>query len=161
TQQQIEKSGLSWEDLLNDYDAIVKSFLHRQHGEELSFSSELDQIEKAYVALAEKAKKLDPTLATAILAEKSKQAKQFEQLGSRLIRAEKQHQETNLKRIQKLKEKLFPQGGLQERYDNLITYYNVYGSKFIEAMVTICDPMESSFKVVLLEQAEIPPQEAG
>ena len=101
--------------------------------------------------LAAKAEKIDPTLAKAILAEETKQSKQFDQLASRLLRAEKQLQETHLKRIQKLKEKLFPEGGLQERQENFLSFYATYGSQWIETMVRICNPLEGKFTVVELK----------
>lgn len=152
TANQIEKADLTWEDLLHEYDVIVKSFLTRHSQTNLNFEEESALLSKAYAQLAAKAEKLDPTLATAILAEQHKQIKQFEQLGSRLLRTEKQLQETHLKRIQKIKERLFPEGGLQERYENFLPYYAVYGARWIDAMVEICDPLEEKFTVVQLQE---------
>jgi bacillithiol biosynthesis cysteine-adding enzyme BshC len=132
TSTQIEKAELTWEDLLDEYDVIVKKFLLRQSGSNLEFEEEQRLIKDAYEALAAKAERIDPTLAKAILAEESKQSKSFEQLGSRLLQ-EKNNTETNLNRIKKLKEKLFPDGGLQERHDNMLSYYADHGrscSKF-------------------------------
>jgi len=148
TVAQIEKAGLTWEDLLAEYDSIVKSFLHRQSTGDLTFEEEQKRINGAYDELAAKAQRLDPTLASAILAEKSKQIKAFEQLGSRLLRAEKQNQETNLNRIKKLKEKLFPDGGLQERHDNMMSFYAAYGKDLINDLITVCDPMEEKFTIL-------------
>jgi uncharacterized protein YllA (UPF0747 family) len=147
---QLEKADLQWEDLLDDYDTIVKNYLRRHSQTDLQFDAELKLINEAFERLAQKAEKIDPTLAKAILAEEVKQSKQFEQLGSRLMRAEKQMQDTNLKRIQKVREKLFPEGGLQERYENFLPYYAVHGQKWIDAIVKICDPLEEKFTVVEL-----------
>jgi bacillithiol synthase len=148
TMAQIEKAELTWEDLMDDYDAIVKSFLHRQHGGDLAFDEEQKLIHDAYAALAAKAQRIDPTLATAILAEESKQAKTFEQLGSRILRAQKQQQETSLNRIKKLKEKLFPEGGLQERHDNMMSFYAAYGKDLLEDLISVCNPMEEKFTIL-------------
>ena len=148
---QMQKADITWEDLLSDYDSIVKSYLKRHSQAELSFEEEQQMIKSAYEALSAKAEKIDPTLASAILAEETKQSKQFEQLGSRLMRAEKQLQDTNLKRIQKLKEKLFPENGLQERNENFLSFYAQYGPKWIEDMITICDPFDENFIVVELQ----------
>ena len=107
-------------------------------------------MEQAFNALAVKAEKVDPTLAKAILAEQSKQVKSFEQLGSRLLRAEKQHQEVQLKRIQKLRERMFPENGLQERHENFLPFYTQYGPAWIDRLVPLCDPLEGKFTVVEL-----------
>ncbi len=149
--EQMAKTDLLWEDLLADYDAIVKSYLLRHSQSDLTFDKELEMIKSAHLQLAAKAEKIDPTLAKAILAEETKQSKQFDQLASRLLRAEKQLQDTQLKRIQKLKEKLFPEGGLQERQENFLSFYATYGPQWIEAMVRICNPLDEKFTVVELK----------
>lgn len=151
TSAQMQKADITWEDLLSNFDTIVKSYLKRHSQAELSFEDEQQLIKTAYENLAAKAEKIDPTLAKAILAEETKQTKQFEQLGSRLMRAEKQLQDTNLKRIQKLKEKLFPENGLQERHENFLSFYAQYGPEWIEAMITICDPFNENFIVAELQ----------
>ncbi len=152
TATQITKADLTWEDLLQDYNAIVKVYLHKHSQTDLAYTTELEMLKSAYSNLSSKAEKLDPTLSKAILAEESKQVKQFEQLGSRLMRAEKQLQDTNLKRIQKLKEKLYPENGLQERHENFLSFYAQYGSIWIEAMIEICDPFKESFTIVELQE---------
>ncbi len=150
TASQMQKSALTWEDLLLDNDALVKAYLMRHSHTDLEFTGEMQKINEAYTSLAAKADKLDPTLSKAILAEETKQLKQFEQLASRLMRAEKQLQETNIKRIQKLKEKLFPENGLQERHENFLSIYAQYGATWITDLVSFCDPFVEKFMVAEL-----------
>lgn len=150
TAAQLEKADIGWEDLLGEYDTIVKTFLVKHSETDLSFEEEKKMIHEAYIALSNKAQRLDPTLATAILAEETKQSRVFEQLGSRLMRAEKQQQETNLNRIKKLKDKLFPNGGLQERHDNMMGFYSTSGKTMLETLITVCDPMEEKFTILCL-----------
>jgi bacillithiol biosynthesis cysteine-adding enzyme BshC len=144
----MQKSDLTWEDILPDLDTIIRKFLKSHSQAELDFAEELKLIVTAFHSLAGKADKIDPTLSKAILAEETKQSKAFEQLGSRLLRAEKQLQDTNIKRIQKLKEKLFPANGLQERHENFLTFYAQYGDAWIDSMISICDPMNEKFTVL-------------
>ena len=156
SKSQMDKLELTSLDILPGYDAIVKMYLRKHSQNELKFDEELEMIQKAYALLAAKAEPYDPTLSKAMLAEQTKQVKQFEQLGSRLLRAEKQLQETNLKRIQKIKEKLFPDGGLQERHDNFLSIYADYGPQWIETLVEICDPMERKFMILELPLQQEP-----
>ncbi len=153
TNEQLVKLDLNVMDLLPDYDSIVKTYLQKHSQNELNFEEELGMINKAYALLAAKAEHIDPTLSKAMLAEQSKQAKQFEQLGSRLLRSEKQMQETNIKKIQRLKEKLFPNGGLQERQENFLSFYANYGSSLIDALIKNCDPFKSKFIVLQLQDS--------
>jgi bacillithiol biosynthesis cysteine-adding enzyme BshC len=151
---QLDKLSLQSEDLLATYDSLVKTYLHTHSQNELSYDEELELIRKAYDMLAAKADHIDPTLATAMLAEQSKQMKQFDQLGSRLLRSEKQLQETNLKRIQRIKEKLFPEGGLQERHENFVSFYANYGPQWIDQLVDVCDPWEEKFMILELQDQQ-------
>ena len=86
------------------------------------------------------------------MAEESKQSKTFEQLGSRLLRAEKHQQETQLNKIQRIREKLFPHGGLQERHENFLSFYGEYGPALIDELIKICDPWIEKF--ILVEPAQ-------
>ncbi len=154
TKAQLDKIELNWQDLLSPYDSIVKTYLRKHSHNELSYEEELEMIRKAYALLVSKAEQIDPTLSKSMLAEQSKHIKQFEQLGSRLLRSEKQLQETNLKRIQRLKEKLFPDGGLQERHENFLSFYANYGPQWIEGLVDICNPWEEKFMILELKDPE-------
>lgn len=150
TNEGMVKTGLSWKDMIDDYDNIVKSYISEHSKANIEVTIELNMLKSAYRLLEEKAELIDPTLATAIKAEEKKQLKQFEQLGSRLVRAEKQHQETALKRIKKLKDKLFPGDGLQERYENFLPYYSQKGDQWLELIINHSDPLESKFTILIL-----------
>jgi len=149
---QLAKLGLEWKDMLKDLNSIIKKYLHIHNEADLNYEAELKMIREAYAQLASKAEKKDPTLAKAIIAEESKQIKQFEQLGSRLMRTEKQQQETQIKRIERLREKLFPGGGLQERHENFLSFYSAEGPQWIDEMVRICDPWQEKFVLVELSE---------
>lgn len=148
TSNQLQKAGLKTEDMFLELNALIKKFLNLQSGENINFADELRMLEDAYDQLAAKAQKKDATLSTSILAEKIKQAKLFEQLGSRLMRAEKQQQDTVIKRIERIKEKLFPEGGLQERHENFLSYYAKGGKEWIDEIVMLCDPWLEKFLVI-------------
>lgn len=150
TKQGLEKTDMGWEDFMQDYDVIVKHYLSEHSKAELEVNVELGMLKAAYTSLEEKAQIIDPTLAKAIQAEETKHLKQFEQLGSRLLRAEKQQQETAMKRIRKVKDKLFPEDGLQERYENFLPYYSMLGDDFITSVIASSDPMVSKLTILFL-----------
>ena len=152
TSAQIEKLELSPNDMFRNPDAIVKKYLQNHSKTELTYEQEMQMIHTAYRDLAGKAEKIDPTLSKAILAEESKQVKVFDQLGSRLLRTEKQQQDTQIKRIQRIKEKLFPGGGLQERNENFLSFYANTGPALIDSIVETCDPWIEKFTLVELAE---------
>lgn len=150
--QQLDKLGIEWKDMFRDLNAIVKTYLQKHSQSDLNYSPEMEMIRNAYQQLAAKAKKMDPTLASAIQAEEIKQLKQFEHLGSRLMRTEKQQQDNQVKKIERLKEKLFPGNGLQERHENFLSYYASFGPAWIDDMVKTCDPLMEKFILAELTQ---------
>ncbi len=152
TKNQLQKLELEYRDLMQESNHMVKTYLKKHSQTDISYEQELDQLQKAYVSLAAKAEKIDPTLSKSILAEENKQAKAFEHLGSRLLRAEKQQQETQLKKVERVRERLYPGNGLQERQENFLPYYAAQGQEWIDEMVRICDPFVEKFIIVELAQ---------
>ena len=152
TKNQLQKLGLDHHDLMQEMNVMVKNYLKKHSQKDISFDQELEQLQKAFASLAAKAEKIDPTLSKAILAEENKQAKAFEHLGSRLLRAEKQQQETQLKKIERVREKLYPGNGLQERQENFLPYYAAQGQQWIDEIIQICDPFVEKFMIVELAQ---------
>ncbi len=150
TNDGMHKTGIRWNDLLPDYDSVVKHYISKHSKADIEVTDELNMLKAAYQSLEEKAALIDPTLSKAIQAEEQRQLKQFEQLGSRLMRAEKQQQDITLKRIAKLKDKLFPEEGLQERYENFLPYYSQRGPKWIETIIEHSNPLESKFTILSL-----------
>ena len=72
---------------------------------------------------------------------------------AKIIKSEKQKQETNINQIRKLKDKFLPDGILQERYENFSPYYLKYGKGFIPELKKIFDPFE--FEMLVLELKDI------
>ena len=150
--QQLEKMGFTWKDMLHDINAIVRYFLHKHSQASIDFEEEMQLVRQAFNQLAGKAEKIDPTLSKAIQAEEAKQIKIFEHLGSRLMRTEKHLQDTQIRKIHKLKEKLFPSNGLQERHENFLAYYAQYGPGWITEVIEASDPITEKFILAELQE---------
>lgn len=145
----IEKLDLSVEDLFKDTEVLIKNYVAENAEEELSLSDEKNALEKLFNQIAEKAKNIDPTLEKAVLAEGAKQVKTVEQLESRIVRAEKQRHETALNQIRSLRDKFFPNNGLQERSDNFMSIYLKYGQEFFDVLKENLDPLDKNFIVIM------------
>lgn len=154
----LKKLNLTWQDLSKDIEYITKQYLQTVSSVELDYSEELSLLENAFQKLAEKAKLIDPTLQQVILAESTKAAKQFEQLSSRITRSQKHQEESSIKKIQKLKDKLFPQNGLQERYENFLPYLSKYGTPILQDLIQVANPLQKDFILLVLQQEELPEQ---
>jgi bacillithiol biosynthesis cysteine-adding enzyme BshC len=144
----MEKLGLDPADLFQDTDALIRHFLEKNTENELSLETEKASLQSLFDSIQQKALLVDPTLEKAVAAEAVKQLKVVEQLEGRLLRAEKQKQETAVNQIRNLKEKFFPNNGLQERVDNFLNLYTKYGSTFFEVLKNNLNPLESGMVIV-------------
>lgn len=148
SQKKLNKLGLTTSSIFQETDALIKNYVLEQTTEELSLATEHEVFANTFQQIAEKAKRIDPSLEKSILAQQAQLQKSIDKLEQRLLRAEKRKNETSLEQIRKVKEKFFPKNGLQERYENFLAYYSRYGETFVETLKEHLDPLEKKFVVV-------------
>jgi uncharacterized protein YllA (UPF0747 family) len=110
--------------------------------------AEKAKIESIFDAVLKKAISVDPTLEKAVLAEKTKQVQSLEAIETRIVKAEKQKHEVSLNQIKAGQQKFFPNGGLQERHDNFLSYYLKHGEVFFDVLKENLDPLVPGFIVI-------------
>jgi len=148
TNQQLQKFGLAVNDLFKDIELLIKEVIARAAGSGISLKEQEDRIALLYAGISEKAALVDPTLKGTVEAELQKTLNGIKNIESRLLRSEKQKQETSISQLRKLKEKFFPEGSLQERYDNFIPYYLKYGKEMIPALKAAFKPFEYEMLII-------------
>ncbi len=149
SQKRMNKLGLRLEDFFGEKDSIVKSFVNLQATSELDFSEQIEGIAQQVDQLIEQGKQVDATLGKALEAEKTRLMKSVDQMSNRIVRAEKQKHDVSIKQIEKLKTKLFPKNGLQERVDNFIPFYLKHGETFFDTLLEVLNPLNSDMVIVL------------
>jgi bacillithiol biosynthesis cysteine-adding enzyme BshC len=149
TELQIQKLGFKIEELFQDIDLLTKEFVNKNASSELSLKEEELKISIVFAEISKRAIAVDVTLKGSVEAELQKALNGIKNIESKLIRSEKQKQETNINQIKKLKDKFFPDGSLQERYENMSPYYLKLGKQFIDDLKLQFDPLE--FKMLILE----------
>ena len=121
----------------------------RQHAEhEVDISAEMTALDKALDDLTSKAQAIEPTFARKVEAFKVKTLKEVDHMGKRLVREEKARHEQEVAKIRKLYDKLFPNGSLQERYENFIPMYLQNGRSMFDTLIEHLDPLEPGFIVI-------------
>ncbi|CAN5364690.1 bacillithiol biosynthesis cysteine-adding enzyme BshC [soil metagenome] len=148
-EQQIQKLGLSKIDLFKDIDALTKEFVSKNASGDVSLKEQEDKLTLMFKELAEKVNAVDVTLKASVEAELQKALGSLKNIESKLIKSEKQKQETSINQIKKLKDKFLPEGILQERHDNFAPYYLKAGKNLIADLKGAFDPFE--FKMIVLE----------
>ena len=115
---------------------------------EIAFEKEKELINEAFDSLLTKAISIDNTLKTSVEGERIKQLKSIEMIENKILKAEKAKLEVSINQINKLKQRLFPNSGLQERHDNFIEFYLKYGDGFINTLIQNLDPFDNSFNII-------------
>ena len=149
SQKRMDKLGLNLDDFFGNKDAIVKSFVNLQATSELDFSEQIDGVAKHVDQLIEQGKQVDASLGKALEAEKTRLMKSLDQMSNRIVRAEKQKHDVSIKQIEKLKSKLFPKNGLQERVDNFIPFYLKHGETLFDTLLAALNPLEKDMVIVI------------
>ena len=148
--KKLQKVGLEAHELFSDTDALIKDFVENNADASLSLGEQRAALAKVYEDVEEKVLAVDGSLKGFIGAESSKAFKSLDNIEKRLKKAEEQKQETAVGQLESLKERLFPEGGLQERHENLLTYH-INNPRFINELLEKFDPFDLRFNVLIEE----------
>jgi uncharacterized protein YllA (UPF0747 family) len=149
TWQKCEKLGLSIEDLFSDAQNLATEYVNKHSQNTLDLSEQSQLLQTAFEQILAKALQIDPTLQATVMGEMTKLTKSIETLEQKLLRSEKRKYETATSQIQTIKDKLFPNQSLQERYDNFIPYYLRHGKTFIATLLQHLNPLDTRFLVLI------------
>ena len=148
--KKLQKVGLETAELFQDTDTLIKDFVENHADASLSLGEQKAALAKVYEQVEEKVLAVDGSLKGFVGAESSKAFRSLENIEKRLKKAEEQKQETAVGQLESLKEKLFPDGGLQERHENLLTYY-INNPQFVDELLEELDPFDLRFNVLIEE----------
>jgi len=144
--QKRQALGFTLNDLFLEEHQLQKKFVLNQNDAVISLEDEMDTVESVYASIT--AKTNDVGLQSSIKSQQQKQLKSFKQLEEKLLRLAKQKNEISLNQISKIKQQLFPDNSLQERYDNFISFYLNRGDNFIEILKENLNPLNPNFVVL-------------
>ena len=150
-QKQINKTQFELTDFLQPEQSLINRFLQEFVKEDIDLSSIRESIEQSFSEMADKAKQIEEPLAKYVLAEAAKQLKAVDNIEAKLKRALKSKNEVQLNKISSIRQRLFPNGGLQERKENFTMYYASQGQAWVDSLVEHLDPLRSEFLIALEE----------
>ena len=122
----------------------------RNAAQQLELKQEILELSGIYEQIKKVAEKVDHSLDQHVAALQTKAIKQLETLEKKMLRAEKNKYESQLKQLASLRAKLFPNGNLQERVDNFLPYYAKYGKQFIDMLYKHSPDINKAF-IILAE----------
>ncbi len=91
---------------------------------------------------------MDKTLEQHVEKLEAQALQKLEELEKKIIRAEKKNHEEIRRRIYDVKESLFPLDNLQERVDNFIPWYALYGRQYFDELLLHSPTLEQVFTLM-------------
>ena len=152
TQKELDDSvelGLNLNELNVSVDVLAKQVLLTKSGDELSLAESKASLDGVRKSVLEKASKVDKNLVTMVEAEFTKMNGALEKIEAKIVKAEKQKDVLLLKKIEKLKNKIYPNGIFQERHENFIPNY-LKTTQFINQLIDAVGHEESPTVQVLI-----------
>ncbi|GAA4468423.1 bacillithiol biosynthesis cysteine-adding enzyme BshC [Nibrella saemangeumensis] len=146
--QRIKKLDLSPEDLFQDKVSLRRRFVQQHTNKVLEYDAERQLFEQGFAEMLEKATAVDVTLEKAVAAQRVRLLNAVERLEKKLKRAEERNQSVGIGQLQAIHNELFPNGGLQERTENFLTFY-LNDKTFIQQLLDAFDPLDFRMQILL------------
>ncbi len=149
----IQKLNLGMDDIFLTTENIINKKVKEDSKLELSLNGTYQKSNDLYVSLMQQAVSIDSTLTQHVERLKTQQLEKLKELEKKMLRAEKRKFGDQQRQIEKIKNQLFPKNGLQERYDNMLYYYAMYGSAFIQKLYDHSLTLEQEFTVLEIKNS--------
>ncbi len=147
--ENINKLGFKLEDAFLSTDELQQIWIKNNSDSNLSLANEISAIQAVFDQLKLRAFKIDKTLESATEAAKTKTNHLLTNLEKKLFKAEKKKYAVSLNQIENVKNRLFPNGTLQERVVNIAPMYVNYGDDFISSLIEHLEPLGGDFTLLL------------
>jgi bacillithiol biosynthesis cysteine-adding enzyme BshC len=152
THRKLEKTGLDLIHFFEEKNYLFNHWTLKNSKKDLTVGEERNTIREIYNRLIQRAEAVDKTLGPFTAAEATRVMNGLEKIERKLLRAEKRNHTDKLRQIEAVKDAMFPNGGLQERVDNFLNFYQ-HDKDFIRKLTDSFDPFDYQFNVLTYTSA--------
>ena len=146
--ERIEKLGITIDDLFLETDSLLKKFIQSTN-DNFSLDGYKEKITTVFNELKNSIEPIDKSILSSADAEKQKALNSISILEQKLIKALKNKSEIEIGQLKKVKEKILPGNQLQERTENLSTYF-IKNPEFIATIMEAIQKSGSENKGLLI-----------
>lgn len=147
-QKRMQQLGYNNNDLFSSILVLQDKMIESKSDYDFNLEEEHIELIKIISDIKNKAIKIDTILNNSSDAVLSKIKYQISILENKMKRAAKKKLDVEMKRIEVLKQKLFPNDSLQERYDSFLQYYISYGADFFDTLLRCTMPYGDRFLII-------------
>jgi len=148
TAEDLEALGLTVPELYGDIDNVIAAFIDKDKPDAYDLPDAEAHMAQVYDDIIKRISQVDPSLGKSVTADKVKAIKSIENLKKKLNRSYKNQQEVKVRKINKIRDQIYPEQKLQERYESFIPYYLRYGTDFFDEILKYADPLDMRMKVM-------------
>jgi bacillithiol biosynthesis cysteine-adding enzyme BshC len=145
--RKLEKLPITVKDLFLDTQTLIRKFVEDNAETSISLSDEEKALSSVFEKVKAKAAQVDKSLEGFIGKEENNALKSLQNIEKRLKKSEERNQETAVKQLENLKDKLFPGGTLQERKENFLNFY-INNPSFVDELLEYFDPLDFRFNIL-------------
>jgi bacillithiol biosynthesis cysteine-adding enzyme BshC len=122
SKNKLQKLQLQAVDIFTDTESLIKKIISADT-EQINFSGEKEKLAAVFASIKQQAEATDKTLSGTVEGELQKTLKGIENIEQKIVRALKTKNETAINQLKGIKQKLFPEDSIQERYDNFSQFW--------------------------------------
>jgi bacillithiol biosynthesis cysteine-adding enzyme BshC len=146
--EKLHQLGISNNEIFDSIEILIAKILKHIGAEELQFKEEQVIANQLFEQLKTKVSAIDITLANTAEAEKHKLLKSLEMLEQKTVKAQKNKHEISINQVKKIKDYLFPENGLQERYENILWLNMKFGTEVIKNLIDMAQVDLKEFTII-------------
>ncbi|MEO5966670.1 MAG: bacillithiol biosynthesis cysteine-adding enzyme BshC [Ferruginibacter sp.] len=147
--ERLEKMNFQPSDLFSGTQELINKLVSQLSENSLSLQPEIEELKSLYKKIEEKSGAIDSTLINHTNALLKKSEDKILSLQKKMMKHERRKHDNQVTQLSDLKNEVFPNGNLQERIDNLIPFYALYGSEFIKAVCHNALVLNSEFTILI------------
>ncbi|MBL7851722.1 MAG: bacillithiol biosynthesis cysteine-adding enzyme BshC [Cyclobacteriaceae bacterium] len=153
TARKMSKTRLHLEAFFESKNELFKRWVIQHSSHDLSLDAAANSLAGLMEEVKRRSEKIDPTLGPMTEAHATRMLKAMRTIEQKMMRAEKRKQSDGLRQVEAVKDALFPNGGLQERTDNFLNFYQT-DPGFIQKLIEHFDPFDFQFHVLTYHEQE-------
>lgn len=147
--RKFEKTGLELKQIFEEKNYLFNHWVLTHSPRNLTVGVERNNVSELFEQLRSRAEQVDKSLSPFVGAEGKRALNSLEKIERKLLRAEKRLHADRLRQIEFVKDALFPNGSLQERTENFLSFYQQDPS-FIAHLLESLDPFDFNFNIFKL-----------
>ncbi len=148
TAQKIAALGLQQNDIFKSEKILLEELVKKETSVKLDLKEEKELVKQAYEKIKITAGNVDSTLNCHVHSLAIQALNRLEIVEKKMLKAEKKKFDAQQRQIHKIKNALYPGGLLQERIDNILPYYAIYGKDFLKELYKNTEGLSQQFTLL-------------